>query len=239
VRLLLLLLLLPLVLIAAPTGAVAATAEGEEVDGGPAATRATPIEPGTGYIDDVRAGEARWYTVELQAGQSFDITLTEYGEVEYGCCIEVRLHDAGFDQLAFDNMTNSDGTATTSRVASSEDGVEETGSYYAEVRLTGSAVRPVTYEFVVNVAGEPVGGAGEEQESPSPSAAESPTAGDSDDGDTDETEPVATESDGGGSLLLWVIVALLALLVVLLLVAVVFLLIRMQKQQSGRGGSAH
>lgn len=45
-------------------------ATGGEIDGGPAATQATVIDVGQDYVDDVRPGEARWYSVEAGTGQS-------------------------------------------------------------------------------------------------------------------------------------------------------------------------
>jgi hypothetical protein len=222
--------LLALAFLAAPS-ASAATAEGEEIDGGPAATRATPVEPGTTYVDDVQAGEARWYSVPVGAGQAFGVTLTEYGDVEYRCCLKVSLADTDFNSKASDNSYNSDGTAETLRVATDEDGVEEAGTYYVQVQLDqDAAVRPVTFEFTVDVTGEAIGEDPAASPSASPSAEKSP---ETEDDTEDDTEPASTDTDdGGGGFLLWLIVGLLALLVLLLLGTVVLLLVRMQRQQT-------
>ena len=39
-------------------------AAGEKIDGGPAQIQATPIQPGTAYVDDIVNGEARWYSFD-------------------------------------------------------------------------------------------------------------------------------------------------------------------------------
>ena len=66
-------------------------AAGEEIDGGPAQTQATPIEPGVAYVDDILKGEARWYSIELTEGQQVTITATDDGSADYGCCINYEL----------------------------------------------------------------------------------------------------------------------------------------------------
>lgn len=207
--------------------ASAATAEGEEIDGGPAATRATPMEPDTTYVDDVQPGEARWYSFPVGVGQAYAATLTEYGEVEYNCCLKVSLVNPEFDSVTSDNNYNGDGTAATLRVASDDEGVDEAGDRYLQVQLDeDAAVRPVTFEFSVEVTGEAIGE--DPAESPSPSGEETPET-------EEDTEPTAADSDDGGGFLLWLIIGLLVLLVLLLLVTVVLLLLRMQRQQSDPG----
>lgn len=210
-----------------------ATASGDEIDGGAAATQATEVEPGTTYLEDVAPGEARWFSVEVMTAQDYGVTLTEYGETEYNCCLSVTWYDSDYDRDMGDQSFNSEGTAKTYRVAS-DDGVDEDGTRYLEIRLDEDASnRPVTFEFVVDVTGE---GAPTESESPTESPSEEPAADETDadadaDGDADtETEAAAADTDDdGGSTMLWVVLGLLALLVLLLLAVVVLLMMRMRK----------
>lgn len=221
-----------------------AMASGEEIDGGAAATQATPVEPGTTYLEDVAPGEARWFSVDVATAQDYGVTLTEYGETEYGCCLSVAWYDSDYDRDMGDNGFNSDGTAKTYRVAS-EDGVDEDGTRYLEVRLDdGAANRPVAFEFVVDVTGE---GAPAESPSASPTetTSESPAADastDESEGDADageeETEAAATDADDDDNTMLWVVLGLLVLLVLLLVAVVVLLMMRMRKTGTRPADSA-
>ncbi len=211
----------PLLGLGLVTGPAHAQAEGEEVDGGPAAPEAAELEPGTRYVDDVRPGEARWYSIEAGQAQGLRGTLTEYGEVEYGCCLELKLHDPDYEQLAFENHNNSDGTPSSLSISQEE--VDQTGTYYLEITLgEGAANRPVEYEFDLAATGEPA--PGEE-----PTEEESATDEASPEEDAEETA-AASDTDGGGNALLWVLVALLVLLVLLLAAVVVLLLVRQGRQ---------
>ena len=222
-------ILLMLAVVAVPTAASASSATGEEVDGGAAATQATAVEPGTTYVDDINAGEARWYSVDAGTTQVVGATMTEYGEVEYGCCLNVNLHDPDFDSLGSSTSLSGGDTAQTVRVETDEDGVEEAGTYYVEVVLDeDQANQPVTFEFAVDVSGEAV-------QTPTPSdeasASDQASAEDGDAAGGDDTAAAAQGSDDGGSTLLWVVVGLLVVLVVLLLAALAFVFTRMNKQQ--------
>lgn len=230
--------LLMLALLAVPTSAAATSTTAEQVDGGAAATQATAVEPGTTYTDDVRSGEARWFSFDVGAGQVVGATLTEYGEEEYGCCLGVRLHGPEFDQLAAESTFNDSGTATTLRVEGDEDGVDTAGTYYLEVVLDKeAAIRPVSFEFTVDVSGAAVG---DESASAEPSNAEAaasettPETSEAEASDAEAANPAttaaATGSDDGDGLL-WVVVGLLTVLVLLLVAALVFMYGRLQKQR--------
>ncbi|MFZ5849477.1 MAG: hypothetical protein ACOYX5_19080 [Actinomycetota bacterium] len=215
-----------------------AMASGEEIDGGAAATQATPVEPGTTYLDDVAPGEARWFSVDVMTAQDYGVTLTEYGDTEYNCCLSVAWYDSDFDRDMGDSGFNTDGTAKTFRVAS-EGGVDEDGTRYLEIRLDeDSANRQLSFEFVVDVTGEGVA-AESPSASPTEAASEEPAADEADSADEDEPEAAAVDAgDDGGNTMLWVVVGLLVLLVVLLIAVVVLLMVRMRKAGAVDAGSA-
>lgn len=193
---------------------------GGEIDGGAAAPRAAAVEPDAPYVDDVRPGEARWYSFEAERGQVARLTLTEDGSTEYGCCFKVRLLDPGVDQLTYDSGSNRDGTARTVRLETDDQGLRDTGSHFIEVTLEQDAAnRAVTYEFTVEVAGE---GFARPTSSPapteSPSTSESPTEDPSatpEETESADPEPASADSDDDNGGLLWLVVALLLLLVLL------------------------
>jgi hypothetical protein len=143
-------------------------AAGTAVAGGAAATQATPIEQGTDYVDDIRPGEARFYSFPAGTGQVVASTLTEDGSTEYGCCLKLSVLDPSYNSVAYSNLYNSDGTAHSMRAASDNQGVADAGSYVLEVALSDdSAKRPVRYQFKVEVTGTAL-----ESTSPSPSASD-------------------------------------------------------------------
>lgn len=227
-RRLLLTIALAATLVGLPAAAWSASPMGEEIDGGSAATQAAALTPGTTYADDVNPAEARWFSFDADPGQTLGATLTEYGDTEYGCCLEIRLYDVGFDQMDFENASNSDATASTLRVESDEDGVDESGSYYFEVRLSEDAAnQPVSFDFAVDVDGEGMMSSSPTS-TPSPSASESPSDAGSASPSPDDTTTASSSSaeDGGGNTLLWVVVGLLALLVVLLVALLLVVLLR-------------
>jgi len=229
------LLALPLVLaiVALPVTASAAP-QGEQIDGGPAPTQATAVEAGTAYADDVRPGEARWFSLDAETGQRLGATLTEYGDTEYNCCLKIALSDPDFNSIATDNGYNGDGTAQTLRAETDEDGVDESGTYYLSVELDDeTAKRPVTYDFSIDVAGE-----GMLSSSPSPTAepTSSPT-GDASASPTTSTDDASvaaasSQSSDGPGMLLWGVVGVLALLLVVLLALVAVLLRRLGGSRS-------
>ncbi len=217
-------------------------ASGVKIAGGPGAPRAAAIDPGQAYVDDVRPGEARWYTLPAGTGQEIAVTLTEDGSTEYGCCLELSLQDPDFDRLARETTYNPDGTATSLRVASSDQGVSGAGGYFVVVELgEGEATSPVRYEFTVERSGTALE-EGRPTESPSPTeATESPSAtptdeasdegGATDEEDAEESDDAAAVSatdEGGTSPLVWVALAL-ALLVLGAGAAVALLLRSLRK----------
>jgi hypothetical protein len=215
-----------LLLLGLPVGASAAP-QGESVDGGPAPTQATAIKAGTAYADDVKPGEARWFSVDATTGQQLGATLTEYGETDYGCCLTVKLSDPDFNQVAYDNTYNSDGTAHTMRAETDEDGVDDDGTYYLSVELSDKdARRPVAFDFSVDLNGE-----GMLSTSASPTSEASASASASPSAQTDsQTDTKASVADSStGNTLLWSVVGALALLLVLLLAMVAVLLRRLKR----------
>lgn len=200
-------------------------ASGGPIQGGPAATRATEMEAGAAYVDNVKPGEARWYSFPASKGQDVAVTLTEDGSTDYGCCLELQLHGPDFERIGSEQIFNGEATAKTIRVASRDGGVDDTGDYYIEVQLKADAAnRPVTYEFAAEVNGAAL----EESPSAEPTPTESPTptptdepteettAEASEDAAEDDLESAAADTDdsGGG---LWTV--LIAALVVLVLAA--------------------
>lgn len=209
-------------------------ASGGAVDGGPAAPQAAPVEPGVAYVDDVRAGEARWYSFQAGTGQVATATLTEDGSTEYGCCLNFRLRGPDYEQLDFENHFNGDGTAVTLRTQTDENGLEETGTYYVEVVLDKEAApRPVSYQLQVDVSGTAV-----ETATPTPTPTPTPTVTDSPtptatdtatDADT-AAAAVSTGSGDGGDTLLWVLIGVLSLLILVVIAAMAYMYRRMQRQ---------
>ena len=211
-------------------------AAGEPVDGGPAATQATEVQVGTDYVDDIRPGEARFYSFPAGTGQVVQSTLTEDGATEYNCCLTMTVLDPDFDRIESDNSYNADGTATTLRATSDDQGVADQGAYLVEVALDDEAAkRPVQYQFKVAVTGSAL-------ESPSPSAtptespssetspSASPSAQASDEPSASAT--VADSTEGSGNGLIWAVLGVLVNLVLLAVAAVVVALSRLRRSGS-------
>ena len=130
-----------------PPVAAGAAPQGEAVDGGAAPTQATAIEAGTAYSDDIRPGEARWSSLDVDEGQELGTTLTEYGAAKYNCCLKVELSDPDFDSIRSDLGSNTTGTAQTLRAETDEDGVAESGTYSLSVELD-SGTSPLLWGVV-------------------------------------------------------------------------------------------
>lgn len=213
-------------------------AAGEAVAGGAAATQATPVEQGTDYVDDIRPGEARFYSFPAGTGQVVTSTLTEDGATKYGCCLDVAVLDPTFNNVATDNGYNSDGTAQALRVASDDQGVAYSGSYFLQVVLRkDAATRPVRYQFKVTVTGTAL-----QSSSPSPSVSSSSAPSSSADPSADASpSSQATQSSGdrvsatdtGGNGLLWTVLAVLLVLVLLAVAAVGYALTRLRGRGAG------
>ncbi|MGB6004158.1 MAG: VWA domain-containing protein [Ornithinimicrobium sp.] len=207
------------------------TAEGEEVDGGPIVTDATPIEPGTTYLDDVVTGEARWYSFPVQEGDQITVTLSEDGTVDYGCCIELRM--TSNDQVSDFGFNNgySDGVAKIYRTGTSTDeGAGNTGDYYFSVILTDDLQESLEYQFEVLVQGDDPTTEPSATETQPTDDAGTTTATDEPTAEPEETDTAAEAAntdDGNGLLLPLVIILLVAVLA--LGGAVVYLLIRMNR----------
>lgn len=208
-------------------------AAGAEIDGGPAQTQAAAIESGTSYVDDILKGEARWYSLELSAGQVVTVTGTDDGTADYGCCIRWALVAPDASEVGGESGYNESGTASTYVVASPEDGVVESGTYYVAVTLDdtigGGIYDAVSYEFAVEASG-PVATTTE-----TPTATASPSETPTETGPssssaspTSPTSPTTASSDSSGSVpaSLWVLVGVLVLVVLTLAVLVVVLMRR-------------
>ncbi|CAN5403474.1 hypothetical protein BH23ACT6_BH23ACT6_08170 [soil metagenome] len=214
------------------------SAEGEEVDGGPIVTQASPIEPGTTYLDDVVTGESRWYSFPVQEGDQITVTLSEDGTVSYGCCLELRLIKP--DQVSgfgFDNGYTDD-VPKIYRTGTNEDGANETGDYYLSVLLDGQVSEgDGALEYQLEVAVEGAGGEDEETatETESTDETDAATAQPDDNeqtaepGDEQTTAADASDTDDGNGLLLPIVIVL-GVAVLALGGAVVYLLIRMNRQ---------
>ncbi len=215
-------------------------AAGTAVAGGPAATQATPIEQSTDYVDDIRPGEARFYSFPAGTGQVVASTLTEDGATKYDCCLKLAVLDPTFDSVATDSGYNTDGTAQAMRVTSDDQGVADTGSYVLQVELDkGSATRPVRYQFKVGVTGTAL-----ETSTPSPTASSSPSASptsDSSTGPSASSSPsgkggqssVTATDDTGGNGLLWIVIVALFVLVLVAVAAVGLALVRLRGRGAG------
>lgn len=195
-------------------------ASGGPIQGGPAATRATAMEAGAAYVDNVKPGEARWYSFPAGQGQEVAVTLTEDGSTDYGCCLELALHGPDFDRIDSESTFNGGATAKTMRVASPDRGLDDSGDYYLEVTLDADAAnRPVTYEFVAEVSGAALEESPSVEPTPSPtvepSPTEEPTPEAAEEPAEDELESAAADTDEGGGL--WTV--LIAVLVALVLAA--------------------
>lgn len=195
-------------------------ASGGPIQGGPAATRATAMEAGAAYVDNVKPGEARWYSFPAGQGQEVAVTLTEDGSTDYGCCLELALHGPDFDRIDSESTFNGGATAKTMRVASPDRGLDDSGDYYLEVTLDADAAnRPVTYEFVAEVSGAALEESPSVEPTPSPtvepSPTEQPTPETAEEPAEDELESAAADTDEGGGL--WTV--LIAVLVALVLAA--------------------
>jgi len=205
-----------------------AAPQGEAIDGGAAPTQATAIEAGTAYSDDIRPGEARWFSLDVDEGQELGTTLTEYGVAKYNCCLKVELSDPDFDSIQSDLGSNSTGTAQTLRAETDEDGVAESGTYYVSVELdSDTSTKPVAFDFSADVAGE---GMLSSSASPTSEATAEPSAAAS--ATEEETTTSATPQDSGTSPLLWGVVGVLALLLLVLLGLVAVLLKRLGGSRS-------
>lgn len=233
------LVLVTLAMLGLPAAATAAP-QGEPIDGGPAPTQSTAVQAGTAYADDIRPGEARWFSVDLDAGQQLGATLTEYGETEYGCCLKIALSDTDFDPIANDNSINSDGTAQTLRAETNDDGVDDSGTYYFSVELDSTtAKRPVAFDFAVDVAGE-----GMLSSSPSPTASPTPSTTAAPSSSPTVAASAGTDAGGGSSgdatvsnpltasAGLWAVVGVLTVLLVVLLALVAVLVRRLGSLRS-------
>ncbi|MFZ5849476.1 MAG: VWA domain-containing protein [Actinomycetota bacterium] len=194
-------------------------ASGGPIQGGPAATRATAMEAGAAYVDNVKPGEARWYSFPAGQGQEVAVTLTEDGSTDYGCCLELALHGPDFDRIDSESTFNGGATAKTMRVASPDRGLDDSGDYYLEVTLDADAAnRPVTYEFVAEVSGAALEESPSAEPTPSPTVEPSPTEEPTpaaEEPAEDELESAAADTDEGGGL--WTV--LIAVLVALVLAA--------------------
>lgn len=195
-------------------------ASGGPIQGGPAATRATAMEAGAAYVDNVKPGEARWYSFPAGQGQEVAVTLTEDGSTDYGCCLELALHGPDFDRIDSESTFNGGATAKTMRVASPDRGLDDSGDYYLEVTLDADAAnRPVTYEFVAEVSGAALEESPSVEPTPSPtvepSPTEEPTPEAAEEPAEDELESAAADTDEDGGL--WTV--LIAVLVALVLAA--------------------
>lgn len=194
-------------------------ASGGPIQGGPAATRATAMEAGAAYVDNVKPGEARWYSFPAGQGQEVAVTLTEDGSTDYGCCLELALHGPDFDRIDSESTFNGGATAKTMRVASPDRGLDDSGDYYLEVTLDADAAnRPVTYEFVAEVSGAALEESPSVEPTPSPTVGPSPTEEPTpavEEPAEDELESAAADTDEGGGL--WTV--LIAVLVALVLAA--------------------
>lgn len=217
-----------LLLLGLPVAAAAAPS-GEPIDGGPAPTQATAVKAGTAYSDDVSPGEARWFSVDADTGQRLGATLTEYGDTEYGCCLTLKLADPDFDQIAYDNTYNSDGTAHTMRTETDDEGVDDSGTYYLSVELTDKdARRPVAFDFSLDVDGEGMLSTSASPTSEaSASSASSPSASASTQA-SNQADQAAVADSSTGNALLWAVVGALALLLLILLGMVAVLLRRLR-----------
>jgi len=207
-------------------------AAGEPIDGGPAATQATEVQTGTDYVDDIRPGEARFYSFPAGTGQVVRGTLTEDGAAEYNCCLTMTVLDPDFDQVQSDSTYNPDGTAKTLRATSDDQGVADTGSYLVEVSLDDkSARRPVQYQLTVEVTGAALETA---SPTPSPSVSESPTTEASPSASpTDQPSQAASSDQGSGNGPIWWVLGGLILLVLLAVVAVAVALARLRPPPPG------
>lgn len=172
-------------------------AEGTDIDGGPSATRATPIKAGTDYTDDIGQGEARWFSVDVPAGATPTVEVTEDGTVEYGCCMFVKLYDPQGKQVGFENSYNRTGTAKTYRI-DADDPSAGGGAYDIEVQVQKSAAMTGTLPFQLQVTLPEGSDAGE---SPGPTDSHTDTAAASD------------AEDEGGNGLAWAIAGVLGLAV--------------------------
>lgn len=194
-------------------------ASGGPIQGGPAATRATAMEAGAAYVDNVKPGEARWYSFPAGQGQEVAVTLTEDGSTDYGCCLELALHGPDFDRIDSESTFNGGATAKTMRVASPDRGLDDSGDYYLEVTLDADAAnRPVTYEFVAEVSGAALEESPSVEPTPSPTVEPSPTEEPTpaaEEPAEDELESAAADTDEDGGL--WTV--LIAVLVALVLAA--------------------
>lgn len=217
------------------------SASGQEVDGGPIVTQATPIEPGTTYLDDVVEGEARWYSFPLEEGQEATMTLSEDGTVDYGCCVKLRLYYPDQQTANWTQSGNSRGVAQIVRTETPTNGAPESGEYYLSVVLDGQLDDTEgALEYQLDVAVDAESGADGSEETEAPSQDSSPatvtvTADPAEDAVTPSgpDESVATaqdEGDEGGTSLLTILVAVLALAVLALVAAVGWLFSRLRSQ---------
>lgn len=219
-------------LVGLPVAAGAATT-GEPIDGGPAPTQATAIEAGTAYSDDIKPGEARWFSLDVDEGRALGATLTEYGAVKYNCCLKVELSDPDFNTIQTDIGANSSGTAQTLRAETTDDGVAETGTYYVSVELdSDTSTKAVAFDFSADVAGEGILSSSPSPTSESSSAASasaspsgSASAGASTQ-DAEESNPLLP------SAALWGVVGVLAVLLLVLVGLVAVLLRRLGGSRS-------
>ena len=214
-------------------------ASGEPIAGGPAATQATTMQAGTDYVDDIRPGEARFYSFPAGTGQVVQTTLTEDGAAEFNCCLKLSLLDPDFNDVNSDLGSNTTGTAQTLRAESDDQGVEDAGSYLVQVQLDeGSATRRVRYQFKVGVTGaalessSPSATPSEAPSSEAPSEATSPTETSPSPSPTDQAQATAadsTQSQGPGGLI-WAVLGVLLVLVLLAVAAVAVALTRLRSR---------
>lgn len=192
--------------------------DGESVDGGPALISATEIELGTTYVDDIVKGEAKWYSFELEEGQTLRATATDDGTTPYGCCIYYALLDSEGEAVAKEHGYARD-SANTYILKTPEHIVREAGTYYFRAELNDTTgdeeYAEMPFQFVIEAAAaEP-----SESASPSPGEADSETA-------AAKESSSSTNEDGDSDALLWTLIGLLTLAVAGLGAGVVVLLRR-------------
>lgn len=196
--------------------------DGEAVEGGPALISATEIELGTTYVDDIVNGEAKWYSYEVEAGQTLRLTSTDDGTTPYGCCIYYSLRNTKGDAVAKDHGYSGD-SANTYILETPEYAVaDEPGIYYFKAELDDKTSKEEYAEMPFQFVIEATDASPTESASPTPDDAESDSSASN---EPESTAPAADE-DGDSDALLWTLIGLLAVAVVGLGAAVVVLLRR-------------
>ena len=214
------------------------SADGEEIEGGAIVTEATPIDPGTTYVDDVVANEARWFSFPAEEGQDIVVTVSEDGSQNYGCCVTALLYMPDQTSRLARDSVSPQGVAQILRLATAPQGADESGDYYVSVDRSTSTEDsgPVTFQIDVSVEG---GDAAAETSAPTttePEATDDASASATPDAaEADETEAtVAAEptDTGDGNGLLVTLVVLLGLAVLALGGVVAWLVAKMNRGSS-------